>query len=139
MTNTTPAKPPRALVIDNDPCICRLLTRHLGGQGWTTVTTSSYSQALELITKGMFDLVLIDAELGDAIGGEEAAQTILELDPDINLTMMSEVSSNADWLERIFIGPLLGNSLKWSKIDALLASRPHPAAAQPAAGLAATL
>jgi DNA-binding response OmpR family regulator len=53
----------RALVIDNDPEVHQLLTRHISAKGWDVVAVSRGNTAKELCTSGMFDLILTDAEL----------------------------------------------------------------------------
>jgi len=55
-------RPKRALVIDDNPEVHQLLTRHISAKGWDVVAVSRGSTAKELCGSGMFDLILTETE-----------------------------------------------------------------------------
>jgi DNA-binding NtrC family response regulator len=126
----SPQKGRRALLIDDDPLVLRLLSRHLSRQGWVTVAADSAAQALRIFTAGMFDLVLSDVDLGDGTGGIVAARALRKIDPGLRVAMMSGEAANAAPVEKEGLGPLLQKPFEMSEIDALLQGRPQPRAAK---------
>jgi putative two-component system response regulator len=58
----------RVLVVDDEPNICRLLSRYLARVGYEIETASSVGEALGLLRRDWFDLVLTDLRLPGASG-----------------------------------------------------------------------
>lgn len=67
--------PPRVLVVDDDPAICRALVRLLGRWGYLVVTASTMDEALELLTAWRPRVMIVDRHLGDEDGLELLART----------------------------------------------------------------
>src|SRR5687768_8858925 len=73
MTTTTknvvaPHPMGRILVVDDEPNICRLLNRYLTRLGYEIETAGSVGEALGLLRRDWFDLVLTDLRLPGASG-----------------------------------------------------------------------
>lgn len=58
-----PKKKGRVLIVDDEEVIRRLLERHLGDSGWEAVTAADAFEALALLKRKPFDLVLLDNNL----------------------------------------------------------------------------
>lgn len=58
----------RILVVDDEPNICRLLSRYLARIGYEIETAGSVAEALGLLRRDWFDLVLTDLRLPGASG-----------------------------------------------------------------------
>jgi response regulator RpfG family c-di-GMP phosphodiesterase len=63
LVSPPPTAEGRILVIDDEPNICRLLQRYLGRLGYEVQTAGNAPDALDLLAKGRFDLVLTDLRL----------------------------------------------------------------------------
>jgi putative two-component system response regulator len=61
---------PRILVVDDEPNICRLLDRYLDRLGYVVRTAPSVPEALEMLGRERFDLVLTDLRLPGPSGLE---------------------------------------------------------------------
>ncbi|MEX2584584.1 MAG: HD domain-containing phosphohydrolase [Gemmatimonadota bacterium] len=65
---TAPHPMGRILVVDDEPNICRLLSRYLARIGYEIETAGSVGEALGLLRRDWFDLVLTDLRLPGASG-----------------------------------------------------------------------
>src|SRR5262249_3235283 len=54
------ARPIPVLVIDDDPDVCELMRRHLGGQGFVVHTAASGAEGLDLVKRLRPDAVTLD-------------------------------------------------------------------------------
>src|SRR3989338_885792 len=61
----------RILIIDDEPDVCSFLKDTLMYGGYEIVTTGSGDEALELIKKTDFDLLIVDIRLESAVSGVE--------------------------------------------------------------------
>jgi two-component system, OmpR family, KDP operon response regulator KdpE len=68
----------RILVVDDEPAIRRLLRSTLGVQDYTVLEAASVAQALEVLAREKFDLIILDLGLPDGDGFE----VIQKLRPD---------------------------------------------------------
>ncbi|MFI4981168.1 MAG: response regulator [Nevskiales bacterium] len=68
----------RILVVDDEPAIRRLLRSTLGVQDYTVLEAASVAQALEVLVREKFDLIILDLGLPDGDGFE----VIKKLRPD---------------------------------------------------------
>jgi len=70
MGQTEQARALRILIVEDDQILRRLIERHLGRQGFESVTASSGLQALEVLEAMRIDLVLTDLIMPEADGFE---------------------------------------------------------------------
>lgn len=59
-----------ALVVDDDPQVCRMTARLLEAQEIESVTTTTLAEAREHVASSSYDLVLVDLNLGDGTGAD---------------------------------------------------------------------
>jgi serine/threonine protein kinase len=86
--------PPRVLVLEDDTLLRHLITRNLKSEGFEVIETADgvdtvrcYQQALE--QKRPIDAVLIDLGIPAGMGGDEAMELLLKLDPQVNAVVSS--------------------------------------------------
>src|SRR5262249_55240507 len=60
----------RLLVVDDNPASCDLLCRRLGREGYAAAGSGSGTAAIEMLSAGGFDLVLLDVLMPDMDGFE---------------------------------------------------------------------
>jgi DNA-binding response OmpR family regulator len=58
------------LIVDDDHELCSMLVEYLGPEGFTTETAGTGSAALERVSRGAFDLVVLDVMLPELSGFE---------------------------------------------------------------------
>ena len=58
----------RILLVEDDPSICRSLTEFLKTEGFDAVCVSGETDALHMLSKTAFDLILLDVTLSDGDG-----------------------------------------------------------------------
>jgi two-component system response regulator HydG len=81
----------KILVIDDDVDICTLLSRFLGKKGFEVATAHTGNQAVELLKKQKYDLVVSDYRLGD-LDGTEMLGKIKELYPEVPVIIITGYS-----------------------------------------------
>lgn len=81
----------KILVIDDDVDICTLLSRFLGKKGFDVAAAHTGNQALELLKKQKYDLVVSDYRLGD-LDGTEMLGKIKELYPEVPVIIITGYS-----------------------------------------------
>jgi DNA-binding NtrC family response regulator len=79
---------PKALVVDDEPDMCWLLSRVLGDQGVEVVTAGDGRAALELITREAPDVVLLDLKM-PGLGGIEVLERAKAVDPRMPVVMVT--------------------------------------------------
>jgi len=102
------ASPPRAkqqetgrvLVMDDEAAVLRLAERALRDAGYATKVVSNGSDAVEvyrmLFADGQrFDAVVLDLTVRGGMGGKEAAEHILAIDPAAHLMVSSGYSEDS--------------------------------------------
>jgi PAS domain S-box-containing protein len=75
------------LAVDDEERLARLLARMLGSQGHRVTTAASGEQALALLDRESFDLVITDLGLGAGINGWEVADTVRERYPGVRVIL----------------------------------------------------
>jgi DNA-binding response OmpR family regulator len=78
----------RLLVVDDDPGICRMLSRVFRADGYTVLSVASGADALDLLEQESADLVLLDYYLKDMEAGEILARA-KERQWDVPMIVMS--------------------------------------------------
>ena len=102
----------RILVMDDEAIIRRLLNRLLTGIGYKVELVSDGSEAIEAYKKAResgkpFDTVILDLTVPGAMGGKNAMEELLEIDPDVKAIVSSGYSNDpimADYKEYGFVG-----------------------------------
>ncbi len=106
------AKKWRALIVDDDPDVQRLVASVLGKGGFDCVPTDSATQALEALEEQSFDLLLIDRKLPDTDGvhllrqlraqGISTAAIIITAHPSVPTAVGALQSLAFDYLQKPF-------------------------------------
>ncbi len=78
----------RILVVDDEPLVCDSVSRLLVSDGHEVTATTSATEALSLVEKSRFDLVIVDYEM-PVMGGIELAGRIRALLPDQRIIMIT--------------------------------------------------
>ncbi len=76
------------LVVDDDEDILELIERHLSNKGYEVVTAYDGEQALPLLEKVKFDLVITDLKM-PKIDGMEVLSRVKEKDPNIEVVILT--------------------------------------------------
>lgn len=76
------------LVVDDDDDILELIERHLSNKGYEVVTAYDGEQALPLLDKVKFDLVITDLKM-PKIDGMEVLRRVKEKDPNIEVVILT--------------------------------------------------
>lgn len=82
----------RAIVVDDHETGRRILTEQLGTWGIQPVTASSGTEALDLIRKGSFDLIVTDYEM-PGMDGLTLARRAKELNREVSIILLSAFGS----------------------------------------------
>jgi len=90
--------PPTIVLIEDDPSVSVLLTRHLERQGWAVRAAISLSGARELLRTAEWDLALLDRRLPDGDGIELCGE-LREAAPHGYILMLTGESSEQAKLE----------------------------------------
>jgi len=80
------------LVVDDDQAMCRLAAEGLGSRGYAVEWRSSAEEALELLDRGDFDVVLTDLHL-EGTNGLELCERILARRVDVCVVVMTAFGS----------------------------------------------
>ena len=82
------AKHLRILVLDDEPDVLELLKTYLGSLGFEILTTSSWTEAIDMITPNAPDLVFLDLQM-PTIQGEKMLDFIREQDQTLPVVIIS--------------------------------------------------
>ncbi len=104
----------RILVMDDEPGLRDVFARMLAHLGFTVETAASGREAVERYTAvretdNSFDLVIMDLTIPGGMGGQEAAQEIIALDPAARILVSSGYSNDeimANYRDYGFVGAL---------------------------------
>ena len=97
------AKSAKLLVVDDERSMVGFLDVLLTGEGYNVTTARNGKQALQLIEKNHYDLVLSDMKLGD-INGIEVIKAAKEKNPETIVIMISTYSSTENAVEAMNVG-----------------------------------
>lgn len=81
----------KILVVDDDVDICTLLSRYLSKKGFEVSVSYTGGQAVDLLKKNRYDLVLCDFRLGD-MEGSEVLLRIKEMYPEVPVIIITGYS-----------------------------------------------
>lgn len=84
----------RVLVMDDEEGVREVLGQTLEGMGHSAEMAEDGRKAIEIYKKAKglgrpFDAVLLDLTIREGMGGQEAIQALLEIDPDVKAIAMS--------------------------------------------------
>jgi putative two-component system response regulator len=82
---------PRLLVVDDEELITKALARYLGSRGYEVATAGSGPEALALLSRHRFALMLCDVRM-PGLSGLEVVPKALEIDPDLAIMMLTGVN-----------------------------------------------
>ncbi|MEE9296941.1 MAG: HD domain-containing phosphohydrolase, partial [Phycisphaerae bacterium] len=97
------ARKPKVLVVDDSNMLCNALQRELRMSGFDALTTNSGHDALALIQRDTFDVVITDVMM-PAMGGEELLQRLGKLAPKLPCIVLTG-NAKMDEVRRIAKGP----------------------------------
>jgi len=80
--------PTHVLVVDDEEDLCVLIGMRLEHHGYAVTTEGTARGALELLTRELFDVVILDLRLEDA-DGMQVLQRIRELDSDLPVVILT--------------------------------------------------
>jgi DNA-binding NtrC family response regulator len=64
------------LVVDDEPIICKVISRLVKSEGHDTVMASNLTEALSFLESSKFDLITLDLRLADKHGNELLAEMV---------------------------------------------------------------
>lgn len=83
---------PRILVVDDEAAICEICARGLQRYGYEVVSTTSSRQALEILRRDEFDLLLLDVRMPE-MDGLEVMRQVRKFSPEIAIVVMTGYAS----------------------------------------------
>ena len=89
----------RILVVDDEADACELLSAYFKGHGYDVSTASAAADALRLVNKNPFQLVILDLNLGD-VDGLELLEPIQKSRPQLPVIIYSSIGLDQQSLER---------------------------------------
>ena len=98
-----PVVPQRVLLIDDDPALRKLLTRLLKRGGYAVCEASDSGAAMSELRATKMDLVVVNLGTGDE--GEQAAQELSSVYPELIIIVLSETVGLAETSEKLLILP----------------------------------
>jgi DNA-binding NtrC family response regulator len=85
-------EPNRILVVDDEPDICKALQFFLSGEGYAIDTANSGAEAVELLKKYSYDMLLTDLKM-EGMDGLELLEKAREISPSTITVMMTAYAS----------------------------------------------
>lgn len=78
----------RILLVDDEPDVTRILTKRLGKRGYTCAAAGNGQEALDMMAKGAFELVVMDVKM-PVLDGMAALQRIHSQWPRTKVILLS--------------------------------------------------
>ena len=94
---------PTILIVDDDKDIVHLMQSILEDDGYDVTAAMSGEEAVELIEKGQFDVILTDLMMG-SIGGIDVLRRAKEADPLVKVIVMTGKANISLAIEAIRVG-----------------------------------
>ncbi len=94
---------PHVLVVDDEPSLREMLRIVLRRDGYQVTIASSGREALELLARGQFDLVISDIRMGE-VGGVEVLRAAKSANRDTVVFMMTAFASTETAVEAMRLG-----------------------------------
>jgi two-component system, OmpR family, KDP operon response regulator KdpE len=102
-TNPTSTERLRALLVDDEPSFRKVLRASLGTSGFAAEEATCGEDAIEILTKRSFDLVLLDLNM-PGMDGITACRQIRELRPKIGIVMITVRDGENDMVKAFDYG-----------------------------------
>jgi DNA-binding NtrC family response regulator len=109
----------RALVVDDEPDFLETLDNRLGKRSIDTTGVRSGEEALELMKKKLFDVVVLDIKMPGGIDGIEALREIKKIQPLAEVILLTGHASVETSIEGMKLGAF-DYLLKPIKLEELL-------------------
>ena len=109
----------RALVVDDEPDFLETLVNRLGKRSIYTTGVRSGEEALELMKKKLFDVVVLDIKMPGGIDGIEALREIKKIQPLAEVILLTGHASVETSIEGMKLGAF-DYLLKPIKLEELL-------------------
>ncbi len=93
----------KVLVVDDDPAVCKVITRVVASKGLQPVSASSGEEALSLVESGNFDLMVLDIKMA-GMDGFEVVERVRGMGKDIPIIILSGNSESYNKLLGLEIG-----------------------------------
>lgn len=119
-----------ALVVDDEPFVCKSTARLLDRMGWTAVTTTSAVEAMRVMETRAFDLVLTDRSMPD-VSGDDLVEAVRCRWPETPIVVMTGLVGDAD-AERLLalgVGAIVSKPFRLAELTSAIATsleRPRP-------------
>jgi DNA-binding NtrC family response regulator len=94
---------PRALVVDDEPTICRACEKILSREGYSVKIAYSGKQALTLLGQESFDILFTDLKMAE-MGGMELLETLRSRFPDVVPVVITGYATIASAVETMKLG-----------------------------------
>ncbi len=95
--------PPRILIVDDEPNIRFIWEHTLSHEGYILDSAADGAEALQKITQGNYDLLLLDLRM-EPIDGLQVLREVRERDPDIVVIILTGYSSVESAVEALRLG-----------------------------------
>lgn len=82
----------KLLLVDDEPEILKMLTRHLALEGYEVVSTASPREAVELMREHLFNLVITDIRMPE-LSGVELLGELRRINPLANVLIITGYSN----------------------------------------------
>lgn len=86
--SATPSEPLRLLIVDDEVALLHTLAANLSFEGFEVATAENASEALEIIAKQTFSVVLTDARM-PSMNGFELCASLRKTHPDLPVLVMT--------------------------------------------------
>ncbi len=94
---------PKALVVDDEPTICRSCEKILSREGYSVRTAYSGKQALYMLEQEPFDILFTDLKMAD-MGGMELLESLRSRFPDVVPVVITGYATIASAVETMKLG-----------------------------------
>jgi DNA-binding NtrC family response regulator len=94
---------PRALIVDDEPTICRACEKILSREGYSVRIAYSGKQALALLEQESFDILFTDLKMAE-MGGMELLETLRSRFPDLVPVVITGYATIASAVETMKLG-----------------------------------
>jgi DNA-binding NtrC family response regulator len=94
---------PRALIVDDEPTICRACEKILSREGYSVKVAYSGKQALSILDQESFDILFTDLKMAE-MGGMELLETIRSRFPDLVPVVITGYATIASAVETMKLG-----------------------------------